>query len=164
MEFLSTSCGGTSSVMVRRSTFWYDSIQGNTKNSPAKIYHDKRWSLIYQCYKIKLIAVSTTILHISSVISIVKLFPDTYIISVYYNNTCEIMYISSEWYTHYKCRRIIQFSYDWIKMTGFSFENKGYCLAFEPVNKSILELYLIPANKSRLSIVYNKLERICVNL
>ena len=86
MEFLSTSCGGTSSVMVRRSTFWYDSIQGNTKNSPAKIYHDKRWSLIYQCYKIKLIAVSTTILHISSVISIVKLFPDTYIISTFYNN------------------------------------------------------------------------------
>ena len=38
---LSTSCGGTSSVMVRRSTFWYDSIQGNTKNSPAKIIHDK---------------------------------------------------------------------------------------------------------------------------
>ena len=164
MEFLSTSCGGTSSVMVRRSTFWYDSIQGNTKNSPAKIYHDKRWSLIYQCYKIKLIAVSTTILHIFSVVFVVKLFPDTYIISVFYNTTCEKMYIFSEWYTHYKCRRIIQCSYDWIKMTGFSFENKGYCLAFEPVNKSILELYLIPANKSRLSIVYNKLERICVNL
>ena len=82
MEFLSTSCGGTSSVMVRRSTFWYDSIQGNTKNSPAKIYHDKRWSLNYQCYKIKLIAVSTTILHIFSVVFVVKLFPDTYIISV----------------------------------------------------------------------------------
>ena len=38
--FVSTSCGGTSSVMVRRSTFWYDSIQGNTKNSPAKIIPD----------------------------------------------------------------------------------------------------------------------------
>ena len=48
---------------------------------------------------------------------------------------------------------------DWI-----FFKDKAYCLAFEPVNKSILELYLIPANKSRLSIVYNKLERICVNL
>ena len=124
MEFLSTSCGGTSSVMVRRSTFWYDSIQGNTKNSPAKIYHDKRWSLIYQCYKIKLIAVSTTILHIFSVVFVVKLFPDTYIISVYYNRTCEIMYISSEWYTHYKCRRIIQCSYDWINITGFSLKIK----------------------------------------
>ena len=48
---------------------------------------------------------------------------------------------------------------DWI-----FFKNKAYCLAFGTVNKSILELYLIPANKSRLSIVYNKLERICVNL
>jgi len=29
-----TSCGGTLNVMVRKSTFWYDSMQGSTKNIP----------------------------------------------------------------------------------------------------------------------------------
>ena len=31
---LPTSCGGTPRVIVLKSTFWYDSIQGNTKNIP----------------------------------------------------------------------------------------------------------------------------------
>ena len=34
-KFNPTSWGGTPSVMVLRSTLWYDSIQGNTKNIPA---------------------------------------------------------------------------------------------------------------------------------
>ena len=29
-----TSCGGTPNVIVRRSTFWYDSMHGRTKNIP----------------------------------------------------------------------------------------------------------------------------------
>ena len=33
--FLPTSWGGTPNVMVRRSTFWYDSMHGNTKNIPT---------------------------------------------------------------------------------------------------------------------------------
>ena len=30
-----TSCGGTPKVMVRRSTFWYDSMHGKTKKIPS---------------------------------------------------------------------------------------------------------------------------------
>ena len=32
-----TSWGGTPNVMVRRSTLWYDSMQGRMKNIPIKV-------------------------------------------------------------------------------------------------------------------------------
>ena len=39
-----TSCGGTPSVIVRRSTFWYASMQGRTKKIPRISLSEISWS------------------------------------------------------------------------------------------------------------------------